>query len=182
MRIEKTQFEGILRIFPQVHRDQRGLFTELWQAARYEDLWPELTFVQDNFSVSKKGTLRGLHFQKRHPQGKLITVLEGEIFDVALDLRPQSATFGKVYQVKLSEAEFSQLYIPEGFAHGFLTMSDTARVLYRCTDFYYPEDEAAILFNDATLGIQWPEVGPLTVSEKDKRATTFFEWRQSVNL
>lgn len=182
MRIEKTDFEGILRIFPDVHCDQRGFFTELWQAARYEDLWPELSFVQDNFSVSKRGTLRGLHFQIKHPQGKLITVLDGEIFDVALDMRPRSKTFGQVFHVKLSAAEFSQLYIPEGFAHGFLTISDVARVLYRCTDFYYPEDEGAILFNDPHLDIHWPDAGALTVSEKDKRAMSFFDWRRSVEL
>ena len=182
MRIEKTDFEGLLRIFPDVHRDDRGLFAELWQAARYEDLWPELSFVQDNFSVSKKGTLRGLHFQKKHPQGKLITVLEGEIFDVALDLRPSSKTFGRVYTVSLSADDLSQVYIPEGMAHGFLTLSPVARVFYRCTDFYYPDDEAGILFSDANLGIRWPEVGELTVSEKDRRAQTFFEWLQSVGL
>ena len=105
MRIEKSDFEGILKIFPDVHRDNRGLFTELWQLARYEDLWPGLTFVQDNFSVSKKGTLRGLHFQRRHPQGKLITVVSGEIFDVALDLREQSKTFGSVFSTNLSSED-----------------------------------------------------------------------------
>ena len=170
MRIEKSDFEGILKIFPDVHRDNRGLFAELWQVTRYEDLWPELTFVQDNFSVSKKGTLRGLHFQKRHPQGKLIT---------ALDLRKNSQTFGRVYSTKLSSEDLCQLYIPEGFAHGFLTLSDTACVFYRCTDFYHPEDEGAILFNDANLGIHWPDVGELTVSDKDRRAMSFFEWRKS---
>lgn len=180
MRIEETEFEGLLRIFPQVYRDDRGSFCELWQAARYEDLWPELSFVQDNFSVSKKGTLRGLHFQKTHPQGKLISVLEGEIFDVAVDLRPNSVTFSRVFSTRLSSDHFSQLYIPEGFAHGFLTLSDTARVLYRCTDFYHPEDEAAIRYDDANLAIDWPCVdAPLTISEKDKQAMTFFEWRKS---
>ena len=179
MRIEKSDFEGILKIFPDVHRDNRGLFTELWQLARYEDLWPGLTFVQDNFSVSKKGTLRGLHFQSRHPQGKLITVVSGEIFDVALDLREHSKTFGSVFSTNLSSEDLCQLYIPEGFAHGFLTLSDTACVFYRCTDFYHPEDEGAILFNDANLGIHWPDVGELTVSDKDRRAMSFFEWRKS---
>lgn len=180
MRIEKTEFEGLLRISPQVYRDDRGSFCELWQAARYEDLWPELSFVQDNFSVSKKGTLRGLHFQKTHPQGKLISVLEGEIFDVAVDLRPNSVTFSRVFSTRLSSDHFSQLYIPEGFAHGFLTLSDTARVLYRCTDFYHPEDEAAIRYDDANLAIDWPCVdATLTISEKDKQAMTFFEWQKS---
>lgn len=182
MRIEKTDFEDLLRIYPDVHRDSRGLFCELWQAARYEDLWPQLNFVQDNFSVSKKGTLRGLHFQKKHPQGKLITVLEGEIFDVALDLRAGSETFGQVYSARLTANEMIQLYIPEGFAHGFLTLSEVARVFYRCTDFYYPEDEDAILYSDANLAIAWPNVGALTVSEKDRRARTFFDWRASVGL
>ncbi len=180
MRIEKSDFEGILKIFPDVHRDNRGLFTELWQLARYEDLWPGLTFVQDNFSVSKKGTLRGLHFQRRHPQGKLITVVSGEIFDVALDLREQSKTFGSVFSTNLSSEDLCQLYIPEGFAHGFLTISETASVFYRCTDFYHPEDEGAILFNDANLGIRWPDVGEITVSDKDRRAMSFFDWRKSV--
>lgn len=180
MRIEKSDFEGILKIFPDVHRDNRGLFTELWQLARYEDLWPGLTFVQDNFSVSKKGTLRGLHFQRRHPQGKLITVVSGEIFDVALDLREQSKTFGSVFSTNLSSEDLCQLYIPEGFAHGFLTISETASVFYRCTDFYHPEDEGAILFNDANLGIRWPDVGEITVSDKDRCAMSFFEWRKSV--
>lgn len=180
MRIEKTEFEGLLRISPQVYRDDRGSFCELWQAARYEDLWPELSFVQDNFSVSKKGTLRGLHFQKTHPQGKLISVLEGEIFDVAVDLRPNSVTFSRVFSTRLSSDHFSQLYIPEGFAHGFLTLSDTARVLYRCTDFYHPEDEAAIRYDDVNLAIDWPCVdATLTISEKDKQAMTFFEWQKS---
>lgn len=182
MRIEKTAFEGLLRIYPDVHRDKRGLFCELWHAGRYEDLWPQLNFVQDNFSVSVKGTLRGLHFQKTHPQGKLITVLEGEIFDVALDLRAGAATFGRVYSVTLNARDMSQLYIPEGFAHGFLTLSDTARLFYRCTDFYYPEDEDAILFSDANLGIVWPVPGPYIVSDKDSRARTFFQWRASAGL
>lgn len=180
MRIEKTDFDGLLRIYPDVHRDSRGAFFELWQAVRYEDLWPELNFVQDNISVSKKGTLRGLHFQKTHPQGKLITVLEGEIFDVAVDLRPSSKTFGKSFTVTLSEADFSQLYIPEGFAHGFLTLSDIARVHYRCTDFYHPEDEGCILYSDQNLAIKWPDAGALIVSEKDRRGQSFFDWRRSV--
>ena len=111
---------------------------------------------------------------------KLISVLEGEIFDVAVDLRPNSVTFSRVFSTCLSSDHFSQLYIPEGFAHGFLTLSDIARVLYRCTDFYHPEDEAAIRYDDANLAIDWPCVdAPLTISEKDKQAMTFFEWRKS---
>ena len=152
MRIEKSDFEGILKIFPDVHRDNRGLFTELWQLARYEDLWPGLTFVQDNFSVSKKGTLRGLHFQRRHPQGKLITVVSGEIFDVALDLREQSKTFGSVFSTNLSSEDLCQLYIPEGFAHGFLVLSDEAEFAYKCTDFYHPGDEGGVLWSDPEIG------------------------------
>lgn len=182
MRIEKTDFDGLLRIYPDVHRDSRGAFFELWQAVRYEDLWPELNFVQDNISVSKKGTLRGLHFQKTHPQGKLITVLEGEIFDVAVDLRPSSKTFGKSFTVTLSEADFCQLYIPEGFAHGFLTLSDIARVHYRCTDFYHPEDEGCLLYSDQNLAIKWPDAEALIVSEKDRRGQSFFDWRSSIGI
>ena len=176
----QTEIPGVVVIEPQVFGDDRGYFMETYQKDQFAEAGIDKEFVQDNQSRSTRGVLRGLHFQKNHTQGKLVRVTKGEVYDVAVDCRPHSATFGKWVGVTLSAENKKMLWIPEGFAHGFMTLSDTACVFYRCTDFYHPEDEGAILFNDANLGIHWPDVGELTVSDKDRRAMSFFEWRKSV--
>lgn len=156
MRFTKLAISGVVLIEPDVHFDERGLFMEVWRADKFAEAGITATFVQENHSRSKKGTLRGLHFQNPHPQGKLIRVTEGEIFDVAVDLRASSPTFGKWVGTLLSGKNRNQLWIPEGFAHGFLVMSDIAECIYKCTDVYHPESEHIITWNDGTIGVMWP--------------------------
>ena len=148
--------DGLFVIVPSVHGDQRGYFMESYNLRDMIDEGLGMTFVQDNQSGSIKGVLRGLHYQKEHPQGKLVRVIRGEVFDVAVDLRKDSETFGKSYGIYLSESNRKQFYIPEGFAHGFLVLSDTVEFFYKCTDFYFPGDEGGILWSDPELGIDWP--------------------------
>jgi dTDP-4-dehydrorhamnose 3,5-epimerase len=150
---------GLFEIQPKIFGDSRGYFLESYSQRDFEQAGINTNFVQDNQSRSVKGVLRGLHFQKSHPQGKLVSVIEGEVFDVAVDMRHSSATFGKWYGVVLSGEKKNQLYIPEGFAHGFLVLSETAVFSYKCTDFYYPEDEGGIIWNDPDIGINWPDLG-----------------------
>lgn len=166
MKIIETPLQGALIIEPKVFGDERGYFFEVYQKKRYEEVGFTLDFVQDNRSKSSKNVLRGLHFQKRKPQGKLVSVTEGAVFDVAVDLRPESPTFGQHHSVILSEENFLQFYIPPGFAHGFCVLSDTASFQYKCTDYYDPADEGGLIWNDPVLGIKWPVSEPI-VSAKD---------------
>ncbi len=179
--------EGLCIIEPAVYGDARGYFTETYNKKDMEDVGLHLNFVQDNQSSSTKGVLRGLHFQKEFPQGKLVRVIKGSVFDVAVDVRPGSETYGKWYGVELTEENRKQFYIPEGFAHGFLVLSDLAEFCYKCTDFYNPSDEGGLAWNDPSIGIQWPQIEgsyngnasaegyaltdgtPLNLSEKDQK-------------
>lgn len=148
--------EGLCTIMPAVHGDSRGYFMETWSARDMAEAGFDIVFVQDNQSLSTKGVLRGLHFQIRYPQTKLVRVIKGEVFDVAVDLRPGSPTYGKYHGELLSEENKKQFLIPRGFAHGFLVLSDTAEFCYKCDDFYHPNDEGGIAWNDPTIGIHWP--------------------------
>ena len=150
--------QGLCVIKPMVHTDARGYFMETYNQRDMEEAGLTMTFVQDNQSCSVKGVLRGLHFQKEFPQGKLVHVIRGNVFDVAVDLRKGSATFGKWFGIELSEENKKQFYIPEGFAHGFLVLSDIAEFCYKCTDFYHPGDEGGLAWNDPAIGVKWPEV------------------------
>ena len=164
----KTSIEGLTIIEPAVYGDERGYFMETYNYRDFAAAGFDMTFVQDNQSRSKKGVLRGLHYQKKNPQGKLVRVISGEVFDVAVDLRKGSVTFGKWFGVTLSEENKNQLYIPEGFAHGFLVLSETAEFVYKCTRFYDPEDEGGLLWNDPEIGIEWPEMKYITLNDRDK--------------
>jgi dTDP-4-dehydrorhamnose 3,5-epimerase len=168
MNIIRCELEGLLVLEPKVFGDARGYFMESWNLRRYREAGIEGTFVQDNISVSRRGILRGLHCQNPNPQGKLVSVLQGEVFDVAVDLRRESATFGKWHATSLSSENKRQFFIPAGFAHGFLVLSETAMFHYKCTDFYSPKDEMTLRWNDPELGINWPMKEPL-LSEKDAR-------------
>ncbi len=171
IKIEKDVdgIEGLCVIEPEIHLDARGYFTESYNQKDMQEAGLNVNFVQDNQSGSVKGVLRGLHYQKEHPQGKLVRVIRGRVYDVAVDIRRGSVTYGKWFGIELSEENRKQLYIPEGFAHGFLVLSENAEFCYKCTDFYHPGDEGGIAWNDPTLGIQWPEIeGEYQLSEKDK--------------
>jgi len=160
---------GLFEIQPKVFGDSRGNFFECYSQRDFEAAGITARFVQDNQSRSVKGVLRGLHFQKTHPQGKLVRAIEGEVFDVAVDLRRASPTRGKWHAVVLSGEKQNQFYIPEGFAHGFLVLSDTAVFAYKCTDFYYPDDEGGVIWNDPAIGIQWRNLNmDYILSDKDK--------------
>jgi dTDP-4-dehydrorhamnose 3,5-epimerase len=173
MEVVKTPIEGVLLIKPQVFGDERGYFVETWQKERYEAAGINLSFVQDNHSKSTKGILRGLHFQKQHPQGKLVMVSLGEVFDVAVDIRKGSPTFGKWFGAILNQENQNQLWIPPGMAHGFVVLSDVAHFHYKCTDFYHPGDEGSIRWNDPTIGIDWPYKEEPVLSAKDQIAPFF---------
>ena len=161
--------EGLCVITPAVHGDSRGYFMETYNANDMKEAGLDITFVQDNQSMSTKGVLRGLHFQKEFPQLKLVRVVRGCVFDVAVDVRPGSTTFGKWYGVELSAENKKQFLIPRGFAHGFLVISDEAEFCYKCDDFYHANDEGGLAWNDPDIGIEWPEVDvPLNLSEKDQ--------------
>ncbi|MDR2403986.1 MAG: dTDP-4-dehydrorhamnose 3,5-epimerase [Spirochaetaceae bacterium] len=165
---------GLYEITPKVFGDSRGYFFESWSARDFEAAGLSFAFVQDNQSRSVRGVLRGLHFQKTHPQGKLVRVIAGEIFDVAVDIRPGSPSRGKWHGVLLSGERQNQFYIPPGFAHGFLVLSDSAVFAYKCTDFYYPEDEGGIIWDDPAIGIRWPDPGTeYLLSEKDRKLPVF---------
>ena len=168
MIIKTTSLEGVLIIEPDIFRDNRGFFLETFNQNRYAEYGIARTFVQDNLSFSVQGTLRGLHFQNQHPQAKLVQAVTGEVFDVAVDIRPDSNTFGRWEGIHLSDQNKRQLFIPEGFAHGFCVLSETAHFLYKCTDFYTPEDEGGIIWSDPDIAIDWPIQNPI-VSDKDKQ-------------
>lgn len=175
MQVHETDLPGVLLIEPRVFEDGRGFFKETWQRRRYAEKGLPDDFVQDNFSRSRRGTLRGMHFQVRKPQGKLVQVLRGEAFDAAVDLRRTSPAFGHWTGHVLSESNHRQLYIPPGFAHGFYVLSETADVLYKCTDYYAPEDERTLLWNDPEVGVAWPLAGEPLLSEKDRAGTPLAE-------
>lgn len=156
--LKKTEIDGVYIIDPQVFEDARGFFMEFYNARDFKEAGLDVTFVQDNHSKSVKGVLRGLHMQIKHPQGKLVRVLRGEVFDVAVDVRKGSPTFGKWMGMILSEENRRQIYIAPGLAHGFLVLSDEAEFMYKCTDFYYPNDERGIIWNDPDIGIEWPVI------------------------
>jgi len=158
IKVTKCPIEGLYIIEPAVHGDSRGYFMETYNKRDMEEAGLNMNFVQDNQSMSVKGVLRGLHFQKEYPQGKLVRVIKGCVFDVAVDLREGSPTYGQWYGVELTEENKKQFYISEGFAHGFLVLSDTAEFCYKVTDFYHPGDEGGLAWNDPTIGIQWPQV------------------------
>lgn len=155
IKVTKAPIEGLYMIEPAVHGDDRGYFMETYNKRDMEEAGLNMNFVQDNQSMSVKGVLRGLHFQKQYPQGKLVRVIKGKVFDVAVDLRKNSKTYGKWFGVELSEENKKQFYISEGFAHGYLTLSDTAEFCYKVTDFYHPGDEGGLAWNDPTIGIDW---------------------------
>ena len=187
IKVTKCPIEGLYIIEPAVHGDNRGYFMETYNQRDMQENGLNMVFVQDNQSMSVKGVLRGLHFQKQYPQGKLVRVIKGRVFDVAVDLRAGSETYGKWYGVELTEENKKQFYISEGFAHGFMVLSDTAEFCYKCTDFYHPGDEGGLAWNDPAIGIQWPELQgayqgtpsaagytladgtPLNLSEKDQK-------------
>lgn len=177
----KNDIEGLVVIKPTVFGDDRGFFMETYQKDEFARAGIDKDFVQDNHSKSSKGVLRGLHFQTENTQGKLVRVISGEVYDVAVDCRPSSKTFGQWFGVVLSSENKMQFYIPEGFAHGFLVLSDEAEFVYKCTDVYNPGAEGGIPYDDPTVNVQWPQVDcPLKLSEKDKHHTPFsqqkFEW------
>ena len=169
--VEECNIKGIKVITPQVFPDERGYFMETYQKKDFEAAGIDVEFVQDNQSASKKGVLRGLHFQKEFPQDKLVRVLRGSVYDVAVDLRKGSETFGKYFGVTLTEENKKMFFIPKGFAHGFLVLSDYAEFAYKCSDFYHPGDEGGIIYNDPEIGIEWPvpEGTELIFSDKDKK-------------
>lgn len=170
MKLTLTPIKDLVVIEPKVFGDERGYFYEAYNKNTFHELGLDYDFVQDNQSFSKKGVLRGLHFQKQFPQAKLVRVIEGEVFDVAVDLRKDSPTFGKWYGVTLSGNNKKMFMIPRGFAHGFLVLSETAVFSYKCDDFYHPNDEGGIIYNDPDIGIEWPEVdSELVLSDKDKK-------------
>jgi dTDP-4-dehydrorhamnose 3,5-epimerase len=160
---------GLLILEPKVFGDTRGYFLETYHAKRYHEIGVDAAFVQDNISFSRKGILRGLHFQNPHTQGKLVTVLEGEVFDVTVDIRQNSTTFGQWYGIHLNGENKRQLFVPAGFAHGFQVLSDTVLFHYKCTDFYSPQDEHCIRWNDPDLAIEWP-IKEAILSNKDTQA------------
>ena len=168
IKVEKTPIEGLYVIEPTVHQDERGYFVETYNQRDFEEAGLYYTFVQDNQSMSVKGVLRGLHFQKEFPQAKLVRVIRGTVFDVAVDIRKNSPTYGKWYGVELSEDNKKQFLISEGFAHGFVVLSDVAEFCYKVTDFYHPGDEGGIAYNDPDIGREWPAAGNLIMSQKDQ--------------
>ncbi len=178
IKVSRCPIEGLLVIEPAIHRDPRGYFAETYNQRDLKEAGLDAVFVQDNQSMSYKGVLRGLHYQISHPQGKLVRVIRGKVFDVAVDIRKGSSSYGKWFGVELSAENFRQFYIPEGFAHGFLVLSDVAEFCYKCTDFYHPGDEGGIIWDDPSIGIEWPGITdsgelddgtPLIISDKDQK-------------
>lgn len=180
IKVTKAPIEGLYIIEPKVHGDSRGYFMETYNEKDMYECGLGMSFVQDNQSMSIRGVLRGLHFQKEHPQGKLVRVMHGKVFDVAVDVRPNSDTYGKWFGIELTEENNKQLYIPEGFAHGFYVLSNIAEFCYKVTDLWYKNDEIGIPWNDPTIGIEWPipKGDKPLISEKDKyyEAFTNIRW------
>lgn len=176
MKVTETRFPGLLIIEPQVHADPRGFFQELYHQQRYTAAGLQLPFVQDNHSRSRQGTLRGLHYQLPFPQGKLVWAVKGEVFDVAVDLRRSSPTFGCWSSVVLSETNHRQVYVPPGMAHGFYVLSETAEIIYKCTEYYRSEHEHSLRWDDPDLAIAWPSNTPV-LSERDRNGLSLREAR-----
>ena len=179
--VETCKIEGLKVITPTVFGDARGYFMETYQYEDFKTAGIDVVFVQDNQSASKKGVLRGLHFQINHPQDKLVRVIKGEVYDVAVDLRKESPTFGQWYGVLLSEENKKQFFIPKGFAHGFLVLSDYAEFCYKCSDFYHPNDEGGLAYNDPDIGVDWPipEEMEVIMSDKDKMWGGIKEYKEN---
>lgn len=171
----ETEIKDLYIVEPQVFGDQRGYFMETYNQLEFEKVGIHYKFVQDNQSSSRKGVLRGMHLQKNFPQTKLVRVISGEVFDVAVDLRKGSETYGKWVGVLLSADNKKQFLIPKGFAHGFLVISDYAEFVYKCDEFYHPEDEAGFIYNDPDINIQWPQMEKIILSDKDKKLSTLKE-------
>ena len=169
----ETSIKGVYRIEVKKYGDNRGYFMETYKKTDFDQAGLVYDFVQDNQSKSKKGVLRGLHFQKQYPQAKLVRCIEGEVFDVCVDLRKGSPTYGRWEGVVLSAEKGNQFMIPRGFAHGFLVLSETATFCYKVDDFYHPEDEGGLMFDDPDIGVGWPDVGEILLSEKDKKNLSF---------
>ena len=182
MKITETSIPDVKLIEPKAFGDERGFFMETWNERAFREAGIEATFVQDNHSRSVRNTLRGLHYQIKQPQGKLVRVTRGEVFDVAVDLRPESPTFGKWVGEYLSENNNRMLWVPPGFAHGFLVTSDTADFQYKCTDFYAPEYERSIVWNDSEIGVDWgvSDASALLLSDKDLEGTTFISAKKEL--
>jgi len=179
MNVIETRLPGVLIVEPSVYSDERGFFLEAFHARRYgEYLGISQPFVQDNHSRSSRGVLRGLHAQRRQPQGKLIRVARGEVFDVTVDIDPTSETFGQWVGIMLSDSNHRQLWVPPGYAHGFLVVSDTADLEYKCTAYYQPDDEIGVAWNDPDIGIEWPLDEPI-LSAKDSALPTLSTFRNS---
>lgn len=176
-KIIETPIRGLLLIETKVFRDARGFFIESYNQRELKEMGFDLNFVQDNHSFSKKGVIRGLHFQLKYPQGKLVRVISGKVFDVAVDLRVDSPTFGKWFGVELTEGDGLQFYIPPGFAHGFISLEENTHFFYKCTEFYHPEDDFGIIWNDPELNISWylNKVENIIISEKDSKLPSFKE-------
>ena len=174
MKITETKLAGVLIIEPLVFGDSRGFVKETFQAERYREAGIEYTFVQDNYSRSQKGVLRGLHFQVTKPQGKLVSCPKGAVFDVAVDIDPESTTYGQYVGVELTEENHKQLWVPPGYAHGFCVLSETADFQYKCTDYYDPSDEGGVIWNDPDVAIEWPIADP-SLSNKDAILPTLAE-------
>jgi dTDP-4-dehydrorhamnose 3,5-epimerase len=173
MQVRETDLPGVLIIEPRVFGDDRGFFLETFAAQRYAEHGLVEPFVQDNWSYSRRGILRGLHYQVQQSQGKLVQVIKGEIFDAAVDMRRDSPAFGKWVGAHLSCENKHQIWVPPGFAHGFLVLSEEAGVIYKCTDYYAPEHERSLLWNDPTIGVEWPYDGEPVLSEKDRNGLPF---------
>lgn len=182
IKVTTCEIEGLKVIEPKVFGDERGYFFESYNYNDFKEAGISQVFVQDNQSASKKGVLRGLHFQKNFPQDKLVRVIRGEVFDVAVDLRKDSKTYGKWFGVVLSEDNKKQFFIPKNFAHGFLVLSDYAEFAYKCTDFYHPDDEGGLLYNDPDIGVEWPfeEGVELILSDKDKKWPGIKEYTKGI--
>lgn len=176
MKVNKTKLQSVLIIEPKVICDKRGFFKETFQAEFYREAGIDYAFVQDNYSRSQQGVLRGLHFQISKPQGKLVSCPKGAIFDVAVDIDPTSVTYSQYVGVELTENNHKQLWVPPGYAHGFCVLSETADCLYKCTDYYDQSDEAGVIWNDPTVAIEWPIINPL-LSSKDLLLPTLTEFK-----
>jgi len=174
LNVQSTKLPGVLILEPTVHRDERGFFLETYQAERYKACGIDANFVQDNHSCSPRGVLRGMHAQRKHPQGKLVRVVCGEVFDVAVDINPASDSFGQWVGVHLTEENQHQMWIPPSYAHGFVVLSDVADFEYKCTDYYYPEDEYGLVWNDPQVAIDWPLPNPV-LKDKDRLLPTLEE-------